>query len=278
MPTLNSVSRVGEGVFRKVLTRIFDEIPVNRLIIVDDSSKDGTLDILKEFDAIILKGTGSLGKAREIGIRNVKTEWFYFVDDDNLIPHKFHEKMQRYVDERTGMVFANAIVPFKNYMTKYEQIRGRLRRALGLKEVVQERGYTGATLVRTRALEGIEIPNVPRQEDKYIKSYCERRGWTVKYASDVVVLHLHKDLPDYRTQYLEGCGLAKTRAISQRRMLLSWLFTYPYSLIALPFVRKTALLREIPKMYYIKYLGYVDALKRKRLKGGRRGAWCSVKR
>ncbi|MGB9694308.1 MAG: glycosyltransferase family 2 protein, partial [Fervidobacterium sp.] len=115
MPTLNSVSRIGENTFRKVLQRVFTEIPVNRLIVVDDHSKDGTLNVLREFNVTILNGAGSLGKAREIGIRNVKTEWFYFIDDDNLIPHKFHEKMWRYVDEKTGMIFANAVIPFDNY-------------------------------------------------------------------------------------------------------------------------------------------------------------------
>jgi glycosyltransferase involved in cell wall biosynthesis len=261
MPTLNSVSRIGKDVFRKVLQRIFTEIPVNRLIVVDDRSKDETLDVLKEFDVTILNGTGSLGKAREIGIKNVETEWFYFVDDDNLVPRKFHERMWRYTDKKTGMIFANALIPFDNYMVKYETIVGKFRRALGLKEVVQKRGYTGATLVRTQALEGIEIPNIARQEDKYIKSYCEHRGWTVKYASDIVVLHFHRDLPSYKTQYLEGYGLAKVKAISQKRMLIAWLLAYPKSLIAFPYVRKAPLLYENPKMYYVKYQGYVDALK-----------------
>ena len=261
MPTLNSVSRIGEEVFRKVLRRVFTEIPVNRLIVVDDRSKDETLDVLKEFDVTILNGTGSLGKAREIGIRNVETEWFYFVDDDNLVLRKFHERMWRYADEKTGMIFANAIIPFDNYMTRYESIVGKFRKALGLKEVVESRGYTGATLVRTEALKQIEIPEIARQEDKFIKNYCEQHGWLVKYASDVVVLHLNQDLPNYKTEYLEGYGLAKLRAISQNRMLISWLLTYPKVLLAFPFVRTAKSLSNIPKMYYIKYRGYLDALK-----------------
>jgi glycosyltransferase involved in cell wall biosynthesis len=261
MPTLNSASRIGVDVFRKVLGRIFTEIPVNRLIVVDDRSKDKTLDVLKEFNVTILNGTGSLGQAREIGIKNVETEWFYFVDDDNLVPRKFHERMWRYADEKTGMIFANAIIPFDNYMTRYEIIVGKFRRALGLKEVVESRGYTGATLVRTQALKGIKIPKIARQEDKFIKKYCEQHGWLVKYASDVIVLHFHRDLPSYKTQYLEGYGLAKVKAISQKRMLISWLLAYPKSLIAFPYVRKVTLLYENPKMYYVKYQGYVDALR-----------------
>lgn len=70
MPTLNSVSRIGVDVFRKVLQRIFTEIPVNRLIAVDDRSKDETLDVLKEFGVTILNGIGSLGKIRKKGMEN----------------------------------------------------------------------------------------------------------------------------------------------------------------------------------------------------------------
>jgi len=52
MPALNSISKIGEDVFRKVLRRVFTEILMNRLIVVDDRSKDKTLDALKEFDGI----------------------------------------------------------------------------------------------------------------------------------------------------------------------------------------------------------------------------------
>jgi len=255
MPTLNSVSRIGKSVFRKVLQRIFTEIPVNRLIVVDDRSTDETLDVLEEFDVTILSGVGSLGKAREIGIKNVETQWFYFVDDDNLIPRGFHNKMWRYVDSKTGMIFPKAVVPYDNYIVRYETIIGRLRKAMGLKDTVENRGFTGATLVRTQAISDIEIPKIARQEDKFIKNYCEHRGWLVKYASDVIVLHLNPNLPSYKTQYLEGYGLASKSGISKKNMF-SWLSTYLKVLLAFPFIRNSKVLKEIPKMYYVKYQGY----------------------
>jgi glycosyltransferase involved in cell wall biosynthesis len=259
MPTSNSLSRVGENIFRKVLEEIYAQIPVNRLLAVDDRSKDGTVDVLKEFNAVVVNGMGSLGKAREIGIHSVKTEWFYFIDDDNLIPVRFHEKMWKYVNDKVGMVFAQAIIPYENYLVRYETMMGRLRRSLGLQEVVESRGYTGATLLRKLAVEGIQIPSIGRQEDHYIKRYCEQQNWIVKYASDVIVWHFHRDLPSHRTQYLEGYGMAKVRSISGKRMLVSWLLTYPKSLLTLPYVRNINLLGEVPKAYYIKYRGYMDA-------------------
>jgi glycosyltransferase involved in cell wall biosynthesis len=261
MPTLNSVSRVGRKIFEKVLQRIFTQIPVHRLIVVDDGSDDETLNVLKDFDAFIIKGVGTLGKARELGIRYVETDWFYFIDDDNLIPLRFHENMWKHVDEKVGMIYPNSVIPYNNYLIKYETIVGKLRRRLGLREVVEIRGYTGATLIRTEAVKGISIPPVPRQEDRYIKDYCEKKGWLVKYIPQITVLHFHRDLPTYKTQYLEGYGMAKVGATSHNRMLLSWLLTYPKSLIAYLYVREGQLLTEVPKMYYIKYLGYRHAEK-----------------
>ena len=264
MPTLNSVSRVGRKIFKMILKRIYSEIPVNRLLVVDDGSTDGTVEILREFNAVIIQGVGSLGKAREIGIRNVETEWFYFIDDDNLIPQQFHEKMWKHVNEKIGMIYPKSVIPFDNWLVRYEEVARIFRKTCGLKEVAEIRGYTGATLVRTRALSGINIPNIARYEDKYIKNYCEQKGWFVKYIPEIIVLHFHRDLLNYKTQYLEGYGMAKVRDIPRTRMIFSWLLTYPKSLIAYLYIRKTLLLKEVPKMYYMKYLGYSEALKSKR--------------
>jgi glycosyltransferase involved in cell wall biosynthesis len=264
MPTLNSVSRIGEKIFRKVLQEVNAQIPVSRLLVIDDGSKDRTKEVAEEYGATIIGGQGSLGKARELGINNAITEWFYFVDDDNLVPSGFHNKMWRHVGEKVGMVYAQAIDPYDNYIVRYENAIGKLKRALGLRDAVVRRGYTGATLIRKRAVEGIRIPPVRRQEDYYIKQYCEKRKWQVEYAADVIVLHFNPSLADFRTQYSEGYGMAMVRAISRERMLASWILTYPKCLFTLPSVRDMNVLTQIPKMYYIKYKGYMDARHRRK--------------
>ena len=58
--------------------------------------------------------------------------------------------------------------------------------------------------------------------------------------------------------------MAEVGDIPRNKMIFSWLLTYPKSLIAYLYIRKRLLLKEIPKMYYIKYLGYSKALRGKR--------------
>jgi glycosyltransferase involved in cell wall biosynthesis len=258
LATMNSVSRIGEVMFRNVLKAICTRIPVNKLLAVDDGSQDQTFDVLRQFHAIFIKGQGSLGKAREIGIRNAETPWFYFVDDDNLVTPGFHGKMCKHIDERTGMIFPRAIIPYDSYNIKYEKLIWKFRSSLGLREAVLRRSYTGATLINKGAVEGIRIPAVARQEDYYIKKHCEENGWKVKYAPEAVVWHVSPALPSLRTNYLEGRGMAVVGAISKTRMLASWLLTYPKCLFALPYVRNRELLIEIPRMYFVKYKGYID--------------------
>jgi hypothetical protein len=158
------------------------------------------------------------------------------------------------------MIFPQSVIPYDNYVVKYEAMIGKLRRSLGLRDVVESRGYTGATLVRKQAVKRIRMPAVGRQEDYYIKKYCEHQNWKVKYASDIVVLHFNRHLPSYQIQYLEGYGMAMIKSVSRNRMLIAWFLTYPKSLITLPYVRNLNLLRDVPKMYYIKYRGYIDAV------------------
>ena len=262
IPTLDSESRLEAGVFRRVLKRIGEQIPLNRLIIVDDGSKDNTLKIAREFKALVIKGEGSLGKAREIGIKNVNTEWFYFIDDDNLISIDFHKRMWKHAKKSTGMIFARSIIPYDNYLVRYETILEKLRRFLGLRDHTEDRGYTGATLMRTNAVRGIQIPPVGRQEDYFIMRYCEEHGWKAEYASEIVVQHLSSKLPSLQTDYLEGYGLATVKSLSKQHLLASWLLTYAKSLMIFPYVRTQKVLEQMPKMYYLKYRGYCDGLKR----------------
>jgi len=260
MATMNSASRVNERFFRHVLSAIFREIPVNRLIVVDDDSRDSTLKILKEFEDVkIVNGLGSLGKAREIGIRNVETPWFYFIDDDNVIPRKFHEKMLKHVNDKVGMVHAVPFNPSQTWYAKHEMILSRMYSYFRRVEGATRRGYTGATLMRLEAVRDMTVPPISRMEDYRIKKYLEENGWEVKTALDVSVVHYSK-ISD-KAHYFDGYYMCEFGFVSLPRMILAWLFNYPKSLLTTMISRDLGIAKNIPKIFYLRLRGYVDAYK-----------------
>ncbi|MCJ7766991.1 glycosyltransferase [Candidatus Bathyarchaeota archaeon] len=78
MPTKNSARTL-----KRCLSAVYREIPICHLIVIDANSTDGTVEILRQYPNVILvRGPWNLGKAREIGIKRVHTDFFMFVDSD----------------------------------------------------------------------------------------------------------------------------------------------------------------------------------------------------
>ncbi len=103
MPTYNS----NKGLFSLVLESIRRHVPLNRLIIVDRYSSDGTVELIKEKfpDALVIRTSASLGYARYVGIGQVETEWFAFIDSDVIVLPNWFSSISRYTHyEKTGAV------------------------------------------------------------------------------------------------------------------------------------------------------------------------------
>lgn len=66
---------------------IYKNVPLNRLIVVDGGSTDGTIEYLKKFPNVVIidDSKGCRATARQIGIDMVETDWFLFVDSDVIL-------------------------------------------------------------------------------------------------------------------------------------------------------------------------------------------------
>jgi hypothetical protein len=266
MPTFKPVERLGKAVFVHVLRRAASEIPVNHFIIVYDgllnrglrSTIVQALGINKKTEVLFVKGEGSLGKAREMGVEMVETPIFYFLDDDNYLPIGFHRRIMEKAKlfESWGMIYARnrtlGLTPDK----KHNYFLGCLKKSLGLRPYSLFRGYTGATLMRTESIKGIRIPAISREEDHYIKRYIEENGFSVHFFPDLVVTHFHKEPEGFQKFFDEGRGLARIRAISSKRMLSLWLVEYPKTFITLPYHRSLETLFRRTRSIYIRFQGY----------------------
>ena len=83
--TLNS-----ERLLKECLNSVYDNIPVNNLIVIDGFSTDGTRDIVKQFEkkhgnVLFIQERGTRGSARQTAIGLAKTDWFMFVDSDVIL-------------------------------------------------------------------------------------------------------------------------------------------------------------------------------------------------
>ena len=103
-----------EAILDKCLKSIFEEIPGCRLILLDGFSTDKTMDIINSymdnFHIKIIQTKASLGKSREIGINNVDTEWFVFIDSDVILKEGWFKEIKEYISHgKVGAVESNFI-------------------------------------------------------------------------------------------------------------------------------------------------------------------------
>ena len=77
------LTKNSEHLLTKCLNSVYENVPVNSLIVVDGFSTDKTLQIVGAFNrkhgnVQVYQMTGSRAAARTEGIRKVTTEWFMF--------------------------------------------------------------------------------------------------------------------------------------------------------------------------------------------------------
>ncbi|MEM3612700.1 MAG: glycosyltransferase family A protein [Candidatus Bathyarchaeia archaeon] len=183
------LTKNSERVLEKCLNSIYKNIPVNRLIIVDGYSTDSTLKIIEKFrekygNVVLLMDNGTRGSARMKGIKEVKTEWFVFVDSDVVLCDKWFEKAKSIVADDVGGVWGIEI---------WEGIRNPIVLKLFLKitwKIFDLRGGTHDLLVRREALKDIDIPrNLHVFEDAFIKEWIEKRGYKLMATYNPYCIH-----------------------------------------------------------------------------------------
>jgi glycosyltransferase involved in cell wall biosynthesis len=189
IPTYNSVLHLQE-----CIDSVRKSLPVNRVILVDHHSTDGTVELGRRNNCVIVSEDKGLGYARELSFRMAETPIFALVESD-LIYHQtdWYELAKSQFSERVGAVVVyvprTGNDPWKKYSdfwTKFTPLRGH------------QHGFTtGSTLLRTVAVRGIKIPHeLGGYEDGYIARALRRDGWTFKWI-EVAGVH-YADYPDYR--------------------------------------------------------------------------------
>lgn len=89
-----------EAILDQCIQSVKNEVPFNRIIIVDGGSSDKTVAIAKQHDCeVYIKPELSLGQSRMFGFKKVETEWFVQVDSDEILLSGWWKEMVRHLDE-----------------------------------------------------------------------------------------------------------------------------------------------------------------------------------
>lgn len=186
MITKNSVEQFEETtLFKKVLESVFQEIPVHKLIIVDGYSTDDTISIVKRYTSYITQDSRGRGKAREIGIRQVETEWFAFVDSDVILCPNWFREIKKSIAPKVGAIHG-LVLPHR-YSINFSRSMAFLRREKLEQYLFHQQSkaaMTMALLIRTDLVKGISIPaDLHVREDKYIRDWIEKTGYDYVVSS-----------------------------------------------------------------------------------------------
>ena len=183
------ITKNSERLLHECLTSIYDNMPVNNLIVVDGYSIDKTVEIVSKFqkkygNVILIQDKGTRGTARQKGLSRVATDWFMFVDSDVVLCENWFQKAIEHVDKDVGAIWGIEV-----WSTIRKQ--ATLRMFLWItRKIFELRGGTHDTLIRLASVRDIQIPkNLHVFEDAYIKDWILKKGYKVIACYDPYCIH-----------------------------------------------------------------------------------------
>ena len=213
------------------LESVYENVPVNRLIVIDGYSTDKTLEVLGRFaeaygNVSIITQKGSRGAARARGIREVATEWFMFVDSDVVLCRDWFEKAKQYAASDVGAVWGVDIPgdvadKLSVFMFKWMETR-----------VFNIRGGCHDILIRRDCVKDIKIPNqLHTLEDAYIKDWITARNYKVVVSHDSWCRH-YKTMDSLFSKESIGPAFTelKNMKLVRERLLFAWFFGFGWFL------------------------------------------------
>jgi glycosyltransferase involved in cell wall biosynthesis len=183
------ITKNSNRMFSECLKSVYENVPLNRLIVVDGCSTDKTLDTVHEFqkkhgNVLVIQDRGNRATARQKGIDQVKTEWFMFVDSDAVLCKDWFKKAERHIDHNVGAVWGIEVWSTIQNPAVLKVFLWITRKIFDL------RGGTHDTLIRTDLVKDIEIPKVLHVfEDAYIKDWITQKGYKLVACYDPYCLH-----------------------------------------------------------------------------------------
>ena len=216
------------------LSSILRNVPLKQLVVVDSFSTDGTIELINRFQEKgvkikVIQEECKRGKAREIGIGEVSTEFFAFVDSDVILAENWFVEIIKHITPEIGA------------------IEGKV----GKMEVNPEgRAYTNCTLIRTILVKDISIPeDMHVYEDQYIRKHIE--GKEFKWLKVHQPCSIHESHSDHLKDMFEIGRMA-----GKYRLLPFWKNLAVCFLIPVKYFKYG----DSPRLYLYKLYGHVKGI------------------
>jgi len=134
-------------------------------------------------------------RARQELMERVDTDWFGFIDDDVSLRPEWWSTVTGMIGPDVGAVEGlwsylagdRRVDDYTKAMTRLAELSGRESWTDRI-----DRAFTGDTLVRTKAVQGIRMPNIPVWEDEYIRMWVQKNGYRWLRTPKVVCDHLRR--------------------------------------------------------------------------------------
>ncbi|MCL1971305.1 MAG: glycosyltransferase family 2 protein [Candidatus Bathyarchaeota archaeon] len=216
----------------KCLDALYKNVPVHRLIIIDGYSTDNTIAIIEAYNQKyhnidVTFDHGTRASARQKGIQKVQTEWFMFLDSDVMLCNEWFKKTTKNMEHNIGAIWGIEVwSTIKNPKT--------LKLFLIItRKIFEIRGGTHDTLIRSRLVKDIKIPNSLHVfEDTYIKDHINKKGYKTLACYDPFCVHYRDNsvwtLKGSLNLITESLQLGNPRLIS--KLLLTYGFYTAYSI------------------------------------------------
>lgn len=217
-------------VLHDCLRALYANVNVNRLLVIDEGSKDDTLAVVSAYpDVEIHQTKGGRAVARQRGIDIVETEWHMHLDSDIVLCDDWQVKAEKLIADDVGAIWGcdipanprilHRVIPMQ-FVRRLDVPGLMIRNAM-----MWNRGNTNDTLIRTEVVKDIRIPSdLHVFEDWFIRKHIEDKGYRFVLAREPFCLHYSEPSFSY-----ESC--AQIASLQKKYGRQSFLTTAKYFLL-----------------------------------------------
>ena len=167
-----------EEYLKECLDSIIHEIPVRKILVVDNGSTDKTLEIASRFEKteIYVKPELTLGELTRFGFLNAQTEWVILIDSDMVLRKGWYKSISRFkrqADAIEGCEINHYRIERQTKCTNFSY------------------GRFGQIMIKRKPVLDLDL-SVPFAEDHVVSFYFRKKGLIWKKLPDYLADHYPK--------------------------------------------------------------------------------------